>query len=162
MELMDCFERLNFKSPKEINSLLQKGIHSMFRILYSLAVSSLLVSLSACASGKSQNVVLTVKDAGRTLNINQGDVLEVTLEGNPSTGYSWEPQSLDTTILRQKGDVEFQANNAYPGLVGSPGMITLRFEAVGAGQTALKLIYHRSFEPSVPPEETFEITVIVK
>jgi inhibitor of cysteine peptidase len=146
-----------------MNFSLQKGIHPMFRILISLTIFSLLfLSQAACAPGKPQTVALTVKDGGRTVMLNQGDILEVTLEGNPTTGYSWEPESLDTSILQQKGDWEFEADNTTPGFVGSPGKFTLRFLAVGAGQTALKLIYHRAFESSVPPEETFEVTVIVK
>ncbi|MBM4429116.1 MAG: protease inhibitor I42 family protein, partial [Chloroflexi bacterium] len=44
----------------------------------------------------------------------------------------------------------------------SPGKMTLRFTGVAAGQTALKLIYHRSFEKDVPPVKTFEVTVVVK
>jgi len=40
--------------------------------------------------------------------------------------------------------------------------VTLPFEAAGAGKTALKLIYHRSFEPNVPPLKTFEANIVVQ
>ncbi len=131
-------------------------------IVYLVTISLLLISVPACVSGKSKTVKLTEKDAGNTVNLNKGDILEVTLAGNPTTGYSWENQSLDKAILQQKGDWEFTADNATSGFVGSPGNFVFHFEAVGAGQTTLKLIYYRSFEPNVPPEKTFEVMVVVK
>jgi len=135
----------------------------MYRIINYLSTTSLILfSLAACASGSPKTVAVTEKEAGSTVNLGKGDVLEVILVGNPTTGYSWEPQALDTTILKQKGDWDFEADNTTPGFVGSPGKITMRFEALGAGQTTLKLVYHQSFDPSTPPAETFEVTVLVK
>jgi inhibitor of cysteine peptidase len=134
----------------------------MYRfILYLTTISLLLISVTACASGKPKTVKLAEKDTGSTVNLNKGDVLEITLVGNPTTGYSWETQTLDTAVLQQKGDWEFTADNTTPGFTGSPGKFIMRFEAMGAGKTMLKLIYHRSFEPDVPPEEKFDITVVV-
>ncbi len=131
-------------------------------IVYLAAVSLSLILASACVPGKPRTIAVTEKDAGSTVTMNQGDMLEVTLVGNPTTGYSWDIQSVDTSILKQMSDWMYKADNTTPGFVGSPGKQSVRFEAVGAGQTTLKMIYYRSFEPDVPPEQTFEITVIVK
>ena len=118
-------------------------------------------SLYACgARGSAEQSIrnLTEADNGRSIELKVGDELEVTLPGNPTTGFQWDVDSVDSVILRQIGEPEFKpSNNA----VGSGGNFTLRFEAVGTGQTELKMIHHRSFEENVPPIQTFEVTITV-
>ena len=122
----------------------------------------IVILLSACgtspASEKSTRQI-TEADAGSLVEMHVGDVLELTLPANPTTGYQWEVKDLDSAILQPVGEQTFKpSSNA----VGSAGLATLRFEAVAVGQTELKLILHRSFEKDVPPIQTFEATVIVK
>lgn len=88
-----------------------------------------------------------------------GDTLEVILKGNPTTGYNWEVDYVDSAILRQVGKTEFKADRKTR---GSGGIITMRFEALASGQTVLRLIYHRPFEKGVPPVQTLEVAVVVK
>lgn len=117
--------------------------------------------LSACAAKSSSGASttkLTEADAGRSIELRVGDKLEVTLPGNPTTGFQWEVEAGDEAILRQIGEPEFEPSSSA---VGSAGKVTLRFEAVGAGQMGLKLIYHRTFEQTTPPAQTFEVTVVV-
>jgi inhibitor of cysteine peptidase len=81
------------------------------------------------------------------------------LEGNPTTGYTWElaPGSGELVVLQ--GEPEFKADSSA---LGSGGVITLRFKAVKQGTGPLKLIYHRSFEPNTAPLETFAATLVVE
>ncbi len=119
--------------------------------------------LWACASRPSPGPTtrkLTEADAGSSVELQVGDKLEVTLPGNPTTGFTWEVGGGDPAILRPSGEAEFQADSTAA--VGSGGKLTLRFEAVAAGQTGLKLIYHRPFEADVTPIQTFEVSVTVK
>jgi predicted secreted protein len=37
-----------------------------------------------------------------------------------------------------------------------------RFAAAASGQTTLTLLYHRSFEPDVPPLKTFTAPIVVR
>ncbi len=104
-------------------------------------------------------VKLTETDAGSTVEMNVGDMLQVTLEGNPTTGYDWEMASGDAAVLEQLGASTYKADSD---LMGAGGQVTLRFKAVAAGQTTLQLVYHRPWETDEPPAETFEVTVIVK
>jgi len=41
-------------------------------------------------------------------------------------------------------------------------MEIIKFHAIAAGTSHLKLIFHRPFEQNVPPLKTFEVTVITK
>jgi inhibitor of cysteine peptidase len=102
---------------------------------------------------------LTEADAGRSIELRAGDKLEVTLPGNPTTGFQWDVSVGDTAILRPSGEPEFAPSSSA---VGGGGTITLRFAAVGTGQMGLTLIYHRPFEKDVPPAQTFEVTVTVR
>ena len=102
---------------------------------------------------------LTEADAGRSIELRAGDKLEVTLPGNPTTGFQWDVSYGNTTILQPSGESKFEPPSSA---IGHGGQITLRFAAVGSGQTELKLIYHRPFEQDVPPAQTFEVTVTVR
>jgi inhibitor of cysteine peptidase len=103
---------------------------------------------------------LSEADAGTTVMVLMHDTIKVVLEGNPTTGFTWEraPDDESAVILEQLGDPEFQPST---GLAGSGGEFTFRFEGVASGQAVLKLIYHRPWEAGVPPEKTFEVTVWV-
>jgi inhibitor of cysteine peptidase len=105
-----------------------------------------------------ESMKLNKNDSGKTVEILVGDELEVILPGNPTTGYAWKLISLDTTVLRPD-NAEFFANNKA---LGSGGMEAIKFHAIAAGKSEVKLIFHRSFEREVPPLNTFEVTVIIK
>jgi inhibitor of cysteine peptidase len=106
------------------------------------------------------NSALTANDNGTTVTVKTGDTFTIKLEGNPSTGYTWEAKDLDTGILEQVGEAEF--SGGAPGVVGSPGTLTLTFKALQPGTTTLTLVYHRPWEKDVEPIETFSVTVTVK
>ena len=134
----------------------------MLMLMLRLIVIAMIGLLCACGARSSPVVStkqLTEADAGRSIELRVGDKLEITLPGNPTTGFQWEVSVGDITILQPSGEPKFEPSNSA---VGSGGKITLRFEAVGTGQTGLKLIYHRPFEKDVPSAQTFEVTVTVK
>ncbi len=124
-----------------------------------LSLLLLALLLASCLPGGPNAVILTEKEAGTALSLYPGDGIIVNLEGNPSTGYTWERTGEDNGVVKQVGEPAFQPANAAP---GSPGLVSLHFEAVKRGQTTLTLIYHRTFEKGVPPSKTFQVTVTVK
>jgi inhibitor of cysteine peptidase len=105
------------------------------------------------------SVKVTEKDLGRTVVMKVGDVLEVVLKGNPTTGYIWDVASPDRGILKKLGEIEFKPDRPAR---GAGGNMILRFETAKAGEALLNLIYHRPFEKNKPPIRTFEVTIIVK
>lgn len=137
----------------------------MYRYLALLiAVSMVVLALPACGptgggSTAPNEVKVTDKEAGGSVEVAKGGTLEVTLEGNPTTGYNWEVESVDDKILKQEGEPEF---NAESDAMGAGGMVTLKFKAEEAGKTDLKLVYHRSWEKDEDPAKTFEVSVTVK
>jgi inhibitor of cysteine peptidase len=127
-----------------------------------IALLTLLIALTlatAC-SPQQQEVKASIDDNGREKQLKKGQTLVVTLEGNPTTGYSWEvAEPLDEQVLRQASEPEFKAESEA---LGAGGVQVLRFEAVNAGQITLKLVYHRPWEKDVEPLETYSIQVVVR
>ena len=120
----------------------------------------LALTLATGCSPPQQEVKASIGDDGREMQLKKGQTLVVTLEGNPTTGYSWEvAEPLDEQVLRQVGEAEFKAESE---LVGAGGVQILRFEAVNAGKTTLKLVYHHPWEKDVEPLETYSIQVVVR
>ena len=127
----------------------------VFRII--LMFGLLLKALSAC--GATNEIELDADDDGGQIELNTGQMLVISLEGNPTTGYTWEVAELDDQVLRQVGETEFKPESDA---IGAGGVQTLCFETVNSGQTTLKLVYHRSWEADVEPAETFSAQVVVR
>jgi len=101
---------------------------------------------------------VTSADDGKQLNAGVGEEIVVTLDGNPTTGYTWDAKDLDASMIQQIGSTEFKSGN--PGLVAAGG--TLTFKTLKPGTTSLTLIYHRPWETDVKPLQSFTTTIIVK
>jgi len=94
------------------------------------------------------------------VELKTGQTLVVSLESNPTTGYAWEVAEVDDTLLQSQGEAEYTADKTGgEPLVGSGGTQTFRFSAADAGETTLKLIYHRAWETDVEPASTFSVQV---
>ncbi len=96
---------------------------------------------------------------GSQVDLNVGQILVVSLESNPTTGYSWGVAEIDDEILQQEGEVEYKSESD---LVGAGGVETFRFKALAVGEGELKLIYRRPWEEGIEPIEVFSIGVNVK
>jgi inhibitor of cysteine peptidase len=123
-----------------------------------------LLALTACSSSATpllKDFKLTKSDNGKTFEVNKGSTVEVTLEGNPTTGYLWGllPTTQNDLVLKPDSDYTFKSDN--PNLVGSGGKFLFKFQAANPGTAVLKFGYQRPWE-SVPPAETFDVTISVK
>jgi predicted secreted protein len=105
-----------------------------------------------------ETMKLSENDSGKTIEICVDDELEIVLPGNPTTGYVWEVRSLDSTKMKV-GKSEFLASDKA---IGSAGMEIIKLHTIATGIEVVRMIYHRPFEPNIPPLKTFEVTVIIK
>jgi inhibitor of cysteine peptidase len=104
-------------------------------------------------------LTLTEEQNGGTVALMVNDLMRVQLDGNPTTGFTWETGNLDTSLLEQVGEAEFTQNS---NLVGAGGTFTFTFKALKEGVTHLHLIYHRTFEKTTPPAQVFDVTVDIQ
>lgn len=106
-----------------------------------------------------QTVRLDQDDDGSVVNLNVGDTLEITLPGNPSTGYAWQPEIDPWPTLGSLGEPEFQAQGTG---LGAGGLVTLVYQASQPGQVELTLLYQRPSSPPDPDAQEFDVTVVVQ
>jgi inhibitor of cysteine peptidase len=104
-------------------------------------------------------MMLTNVDNGKPVALKVGESLAITLDSNPSTGYSWQVSRLKRAILHQQGEPQYTPP-AQP-MPGAGGQHIFQFVAVGVGRTTLTLVYKRSFEPDVAPAHRFTVQVTV-
>lgn len=105
-------------------------------------------------------VVVTKADADKTVTATTGQTLEVVLDANPSTGYTWKVASAPE-FLKSEGEPAF-TSEAKEGVVGAGGTQTLKFGVTAAGTGDLSLEYVRPWETGVAPAETFKVEVEAK
>lgn len=132
------------------------------RITFITAAAAVLVvavgvAVGARGSGSPDTTHVSLADDGGAVVISEDGTLIANLEANPTTGFTWELASLDQGVLRPVGEPAYRSESDLP---GSPGTMTFTFEAVGAGETELRMIYHRPWEDA-SPIQTFSLSVTV-
>jgi len=116
------------------------------------------VIMPAVSSAGANMARLSEKDAGGTVTLASGDVLEIALAANPATGYSWQPTTIEPSMLKYLGS-DFAGRHAT---LGGGGTEFLRFQAVAPGQSELELRYYRHRAKAViGTAGRFLVTVIV-
>jgi inhibitor of cysteine peptidase len=115
-------------------------------------------------SGKAANIELDASADGTTQQLNKGEIMEITLESNPSTGYSWFATISDPKVVVQMGEPQYQepVSSSSTPIVGAAGTQTFFLQAVESGTATVTLDYKRGWETDVAPDKTITITVEVK
>ena len=120
----------------------------------------LALAMTLTAGCGSREVALDDRDNGKQIELEQGQTLAITVESNPTTGYSWAQQEGEPDdILVMLGEPEYKSKSA---LIGGGGTETLRFRAERPGTTTLQLIYRRPWEEDAQPAATYTLTVSVR
>ena len=88
-------------------------------------------------------MLLGKEDSGTTNEIAVGDLLQIELEGNPSTGFMWHFQELDEEYFELvKGETEKISKR----MLGAPVLGRWRLRAKKCGETTVKMAYYRQWE----------------
>ena len=117
-------------------------------------VASLVVMLAGCSASRS----LGLDDDGTRVALRPGDEIEVTLEGNATTGFSWELVEFDPAVITALAEPVYEETDTD--LVGAGGKWTWTLAAQEPGECAVRFIYHRTWEDE-PPEATFAFIATV-
>ena len=118
-----------------------------------------LVLAFASQSAMAATKVITDAEKGSSIQLKLGDILEVHLRSNPTTGYSWYVHPKSTQLLKLMG--QSQAQSHQPG-VGRPILQVFRFQAVANGDGTLLLHYIRTWERQTTNEEQFDVQVSIR
>jgi predicted secreted protein len=90
----------------------------------------------------------------KSLTSEVGKTFTVSLESNPTTGYSWTAE-VDSEFLKVADDTYKSDSN----LIGAGGVQTFEFEALKTGQTKITVKYMRPWENEAINK--YEITVTI-
>ena len=113
------------------------------------------------ASAASKDVRLNDGDNGKTVQVGVGGTVTLTLESNPTTGFSWNKvEDVDKSILKlEKNDYKQKSSPA--GMVGVGGRNTIVYRALKAGKAKIDLIYMQPWEPDSSFNTKYTVTVEV-
>jgi len=124
----------------------------MIRVVLSMLL--LLAVLGGCSGDRT----VTVDNDGDRVSLAPGEEIRVTLDGNITTGFSWELVEYDPLIISPLGDATYEEDGGDT--VGAGGRWTWTLQAVAAGETPVRFVYHRTWEED-PPAQTFSFTAVV-
>jgi len=113
--------------------------------------------LAACGDDGGATVELDAGDSLSEVSLDVGDQLSVSLEANPTTGYSWELGPLPDGLQLVSSEFEEPGGS----LVGAPGTQRFVFDAMGPGTGILRFEYVREFDDPVIAEQIVEYVLTI-
>ena len=126
-----------------------------------IALGAVLFLLTACAETPS-TVDLDIANNGVTLETTSGVTINVSLDSNVTTGYSWSLVTApDAQILKLISSDYVSPGPSGTPIVGAGGKQVWKFQTTGRGTTSFKLAYFRPFDPTKVAKE-FTATIVVK
>lgn len=90
---------------------------------------------------------------GKKISAKKGDVIQVQLSENPTTGYVWKIKSMDGKHLNYKEE-KFEISGAA---IGEGGMKTYFIDVIGEGSSELNITLGNPWEEDAV--ETFNVTI---
>lgn len=112
----------------------------MKKLFFIFVIMSFLLVACNGSSAKSADPEHEITDPTKPIEVTVGSEFTIVVKTNSSPTYHWElAEALDTNIVQYvwKDHVDDK-----PDTSGSPGKDIWRFQAVGAGQTTIKLGYY--------------------
>jgi inhibitor of cysteine peptidase len=128
-------------------------------VLLILLLSFVLASCARPQPNSSKEVSILWSEIDQGVGLEVGDILEIVLPANPSTGYAWEAGFFNESVLKPYGEPEFSSTSTN---LGAEESQKLHFEAIGEGETDLVLVYRQSFQKEGVDQQTFQVHVVVE
>ena len=106
--------------------------------------------------GQREKVIhfITVDSNGSTVRIQCGDEIQLRLQENETTGYSWHFDELGFEIVSERQE---KINN----LIGSPTMHIWIFRPWSLAENVIKMSYYRTWEGKRLDSQRFEVKIAV-
>lgn len=118
----------------------------------------LLITLINCSP---TTIIIKENSQKEKYSLRKGDIVEVILNANPSTGYKWQIENIDNSKIKIV-DETYTAKIVNKDVVGSGGKKIYLFKAINKGNTVIELKYFRPFEKEIPPKKKFHINLEIR
>ena len=115
---------------------------------------------SNCIESKTvSQLTITQVDRGKTFTVRSGDAIAITLAENPTTGYEWAIDKIDSNLIElQNSEFSLPENTGLGG--GGERIFTLKTKATGV--TRLQLKEWRPWSGDRSVVQRFEVTFQIK
>ena len=77
----------------------------------------------------------------RTISVRAGESFEISLDSNPSTGYSWEADFEENEVMLENRTYQSESS-----LIGAGGKETFTFRSLEKAETIITMKYKRPWE----------------
>ena len=104
-------------------------------------------------------VALTLASAGTTA-LQVGEIGQISLDGNPSTGYSWHCTVSDESVLLPVSSASFPGGEDNT-IVGAGVLYLMNYKALKAGTAKITCLYYRDWEGTSSAARTLNYYVTV-
>ena len=116
----------------------------------------------AAAPAAAKEVRLNDGDNGKTVKVAVDGTVTLTLESNPTTGFSWTGvDKVDKAILKLERN-DYKQNASPAGMVGVGGRDTIVYRALKKGKAKIDLTYMQPWEPDSKFNTNYSVTVEVE
>jgi len=128
--------------------------------MMAIALLCLQCAMSSSGLPEGGTITLTKEDAGKTVEIAVGDVIQIELFGTPSTGSWWHFEVLDEEYLEI---IKKETMKTSPErLEGAPILGIWHLRAKKAGETAIEMAYYRPWEGGDKARNHFRLNVQIR
>jgi predicted secreted protein len=140
---------------------------SRMKMIVLFVVLTIILSLDGCSASRTAEVTPMPKEiqltqkggaCGSGVGLNEGDTLVLILDGDSSSGYTWEVGFYVPAVIEPAGE---QIDRSASNPASENGTYTFRFLAVGEGEAELYMIYGPP-EKDSPEFKNCQLTVNVK
>jgi inhibitor of cysteine peptidase len=123
-------------------------------------VALFLASRSVVVGQTPSGVTVVDEKTAGDVTLKAGGMLEVHLEANHTTGYTWVQVPVEKPVLQKQGKAVYHENPSG-GKVGVGGVEIWKFKAVKPGTQNLKFEYRRPWERTASAAKalTFDVAV---
>lgn len=118
-------------------------------------------NVTAGSREEKTRVTLTKENDGAEYRFQTGQIFQVVLPENSTTGYQWtiaEPAPPNITLLRK----DYAAQHHEPPLAGAGGTRIMTFQATGKGSAYLVLLLRRPWEAAGEHVDSFNLRLHIE
>ena len=107
---------------------------------------------------------LTSPDNGKTLNVANGQTIEITLANPGDGGYQFNTPDYDNSIIKliSTTSIPYVSASGTPIRVGNFGTVVFKFQTLNVGQSKINITASRSWEKSGNGVSIFSSTIVVQ
>jgi inhibitor of cysteine peptidase len=139
----------------------QRNRNSVMKKLAMLVAAGLVASSFVCAgpaaAQSNQVTQITAAQTGQTIKVKAGTRVEISLQENLSTGYSW--RTGDTNGTLKVNAIRFTHVSGVTAMPGASGTCVISFTPQNAGTSTYTFEYARPWAGGGAPADTFTLTV---